>query len=56
MGKLEKILAPKFDSLCDKYSSRNKIISPMPNVPKGTLYYAKNEVLCISRNGESVLG
>jgi hypothetical protein len=55
MGKLEKNLAPKFDYLCKQYSSKNKIISPMPNVPKGTLSYVKNEVLCVSRNGESVL-
>ncbi len=27
----------------------------MPNVPKGTLYYLKNEVFCFSRNEESVL-
>jgi hypothetical protein len=55
MGKLEKILAPKFDSLCKQYSSRKKTTFPMPNVFRGTLYYVKNEVLYISRNGESVL-
>jgi hypothetical protein len=55
MGKLEKLLAPKFDYLCKQYFSRKKTIFPMPNVPKGTLYYLKNEVFCFSRNEESVL-
>jgi len=51
---LKKFLLPSLIIFVNKYSSR-KIISPMPNVLKGTLYYVKNEVLCISRNGESVL-
>jgi hypothetical protein len=56
----DKLLAPKFDSLC-KHASRKKFTSPMPGVPKGTFYYAKdcqhakNELLYVSRSGESVL-
>jgi len=53
-GQAWKILAPKFESLCKQYYSRNKTIFPMPNVPKGILYFAKNEVIC-TRNGENVL-
>jgi hypothetical protein len=37
----ENLLVPKFDFLC-KHASREKVTSPMFNVPKGTFYYAKN--------------
>ncbi len=56
----DKLLVPKFDSLC-KHVVRKKATSPMPGVPKGTFYYAKdcqhakNELLYVSRSGESVL-
>ncbi len=56
----DKLLAPKFDSLC-KHAGRKKATSPMPGVPKGTFYYAKDcqhaktELLYVSRSRESVL-
>jgi hypothetical protein len=56
----EKLLAPKFDYTY-KHDGRNKIISPMFNVPKCRFSYAKdcqhvkNKVFYVSKNEESVL-
>jgi len=56
----EKLFAPKFDYFY-KHVGTKKIISPMPSVPKNTLYYVKdcqhvkNEVFYVSKNGENVL-
>jgi Ran GTPase-activating protein (RanGAP) involved in mRNA processing and transport len=41
VSSLEKLMTPKFNSLY-KHVGRKKDISPMLNVPKGTLCYAKD--------------
>jgi hypothetical protein len=59
MGK-EKLLTPKFDYFY-KHVSTKTSTSPMPIVPKSTLYYvkdcqnAKKKVFYVSKSGENVL-